>query len=74
LRLAIAERLYRMDIVLGIAELLHGKCFFPIDNKACRRINLMSLKNKRKLLAVVRPRCFEIKPTAPCFYIISTAI
>ncbi len=27
----------------------------------------MSLKSRRELLAVVRPRCFEIKPTAPCF-------
>jgi hypothetical protein len=38
-------------------ETLHQeKCYFAIGQKACRRSNMMSLKSKRELLEVVRPR------------------
>ena len=29
------------------AELRHGKCYFPIGKKACRRRSMMSLQSKR---------------------------
>ena len=40
----------------SMSELHHGKCYFPIGEKASRRSNMMSLKSKYELLEVVRPR------------------
>src|SRR3989337_4042064 len=43
-------------MLLWEVTLHHGKCYFPIGEIACRRSNMMSLKSKRSLLEVVRPR------------------
>src|SRR6185295_3373495 len=43
-------------MLLWGTSLHQEKCYFPIGEKACRRSNMMSLKSKRELLEVVRPR------------------
>src|SRR3972149_2726889 len=43
-------------MLLWEVTLHQEKCYFPIGEIACRRSNMMSLKSKRELLEVVRPR------------------
>ena len=49
-------RIASRKMLLWEASLHQEKCYFPIGEKAYWRSNMMSLKSKRELLAVVRTR------------------
>jgi len=48
-------------MLLWEVTLHQEKCYFPTGKKASRRSNMMSLKSKRELLEVMRPRYLKAK-------------
>jgi hypothetical protein len=57
----LGRRIASREMLLWEVTLYQGKCYFPIGKQACRRSNMMSLKSKRELLEVVRPRYLKAK-------------